>query len=521
MFQRYRLRTAGALCAVAFASLPALAQLNMDTRFTYQGRLSEGGQPANGVYDIRVRLFVDAEGTLQTGPDVVAEGVAVHDGLFTTKLDFGAQFTGYRNWAEIAVRPGVSTGDFTPLTPLQEITATPVAQFAMAPFYTVPGTYDLAYTQGSVGIGREPGSIVGYPFGLDVSAQAIRLGLDGNGGGQLVFVNNPGDNNIFLEAYGSGGVGSANQMYLTGAQGGQIPKLTLKGDTTEFTGNVGIGSPSPTARLDARGGGTGTGVYGRTDTGYGVYGYTTSASVGTAVYADGAQYGVYAKSYQGTGAAVWAVNDSGNAVVGVSAAPGYGSVIGASSAPTGYGGFFYNSGGGVALRADGLFETKTLRILGGADVAEAFEVRGAASGTPAAPTTGAAADAAAAVAPGMVVVIDPAHPGALRVAADAYDTKVAGIVSGANGLASGMVLKAEGTPMADGEHAIAMSGRVWCWVDADRGAVQPGDLLTTSPTPGHAMRAADSTRAHGAVLGKAMTPLTRGRGLVLVLVNLQ
>lgn len=516
--QRCRFGAAGALCAVVLGSLPAVAQLNMDTRFTYQGRLNDGGQPARGVYDLQVRLFLDADGTLQTGPDVVVEDVVVNDGLFTTLLDFGAQFTGYRNWAEIAVRPGASDGDFTPLTPLQEITAGPVAQFALAPFYTVPGTYNLAYTNGSVGIGREPGSIVGLDFGLDVSAQAIRLGLDGNGGGQLLLVNNFGDNKIYLEGLNGTTDGSASEMLFTGYAGGQIPKLTLKGTTTEFTGNVGIGNSSPTARLDARGSGTGTGVYGRTDTGYGVYGYTTSASVGTAVYADGAQYGVYAKSYQGSGAAVWAVNNSGNAIVGVSAAAGYGSIIGTSSAPTGYGGFFYNSGGGVALRADGLFETKTLRILGGADVAEAFEVRGA---TPATPATDASADAASAVAPGMVVVIDPAHPGALRVAAGAYDTKVAGVVSGANGLATGIVLKSEGNSLADGEHAVAMTGRVWCWVDAERGAVQPGDLLTTSPTPGHAMRAADSTRAHGAVLGKAMTPLASGRGLVLVLVNLQ
>jgi hypothetical protein len=62
---------------------------------------------------------------------------------------------------------------------------------------------------------------------------------------------------------------------------------------------------------------------------------------------------------------------------------------------------------------------------------------------------------------------------------------------------------------------------VWCLVDADRGAIKTGDLLTTSSTPGHAMKVADSTRAFGAVLGKALSELPSGRGLVQILVALQ
>jgi hypothetical protein len=63
---------------------------------------------------------------------------------------------------------------------------------------------------------------------------------------------------------------------------------------------------------------------------------------------------------------------------------------------------------------------------------------------------------------------------------------------------------------------------VWVQCDATGCAIAPGDLLTTSDTPGHAMRAAEADRMHGAVLGKAMTSLPPGeRSLVLVLVNLQ
>ena len=100
-------------------------------------------------------------------------------------------------------------------------------------------------------------------------------------------------------------------------------------------------------------------------------------------------------------------------------------------------------------------------------------------------------------------------------------SSVAGIISGAKGLAPGMVMQAEGQTHADGEHPVALTGRVWCWCDASFGAIEPGDRLTTSATPGHAMKAADSQRAIGAVIGKAMTPLADGRGLVLVLVQPQ
>jgi len=122
----------------------------------------------------------------------------------------------------------------------------------------------------------------------------------------------------------------------------------------------------------------------------------------------------------------------------------------------------------------------------------------------------------------MVVVIDPAHPGQLKLAADPYDRKVAGIISGANGLEPGIRLTAEGANMIDGDQPVALAGRVWCWCDADASApIEPGDMLTTSGIPGHAMKATDPTRAFGAVIGKAMTPLKEGKGLVLVFVNLQ
>ncbi len=66
-----------------------------------------------------------------------------------------------------------------------------------------------------------------------------------------------------------------------------------------------------------------------------------------------------------------------------------------------------------------------------------------------------------------------------------------------------------------------MTGRVYVQADATFGAIKPGDMLTTSETPGHAMKVTDHARAQGAILGKAMSGLKEGTGTVLVLVTLQ
>jgi hypothetical protein len=68
---------------------------------------------------------------------------------------------------------------------------------------------------------------------------------------------------------------------------------------------------------------------------------------------------------------------------------------------------------------------------------------------------------------------------------------------------------------------IALLGKVYCKVDAQFGAIEVGGLLTTSTTPGHAMKADDPAKAFGAVIGKALRPLPEGRGLIPVLIALQ
>lgn len=153
----------------------------------------------------------------------------------------------------------------------------------------------------------------------------------------------------------------------------------------------------------------------------------------------------------------------------------------------------------------GRVTTQVLEITGGADLSEHFVVR---------PVGGIAP------APGAVVCIDPAHPGDLVVSDAPYCRTVAGIVSGAGGVIPGVLMRQEGSA-ADGILPVALTGRVYVLADADRGPIAVGDLLTTSATAGHAMRVDDHIRAAGAIIGKAMTPLASGRGLVLVLVSLQ
>ncbi len=60
-----------------------------------------------------------------------------------------------------------------------------------------------------------------------------------------------------------------------------------------------------------------------------------------------------------------------------------------------------------------------------------------------------------------------------------------------------------------------------CKIDADIAAVEVGDLLTTSPTRGHAQKVLDPAKATGAVIGKALGALKKGKGKIPVLVTLQ
>jgi len=120
-----------ALCGLLTAANPAFAQ---GTAFTYQGFLTDGSGPANGVYDLQFTLKDAATLGNTVGSLVSADDVGVTNGLFTVTLDFTATpFDGNARWLDIAVRPGAGNGAFTALNPRQPLTATPYALYALTP----------------------------------------------------------------------------------------------------------------------------------------------------------------------------------------------------------------------------------------------------------------------------------------------------------------------------------------------------------------------------------------------------
>lgn len=301
-------------------------------------------------------------------------------------------------------------------------------------------------------------------------------------------------------------------------------------------GNVGIGTTSPSARLHVFNDDTTRPMYIqsthpttglsalRVDLASSASGNATIAGVNTGAGRAGLfqinNSGNSADAVEGTtngnGSGVYGFSAMGAGVTGVSEnANGYGGIFG-SLITNGKGLFVVGEShlidsvaigtttipSGVKLNVAGTTRTNVLEITG-ADVAEKF------------PTS-----EMNAIEPGTVMEIDPNTTGKLRIARGAYNRRVAGVTSGAGDIPVGAILG--NLPGSGGSPVIALNGRVWVKCDASRHAISVGDLLTTSATVGHAMAVRDHDRAHGAVIGKAMSALAKGEsGLVLVLVNLQ
>ena len=119
--------------------------------------------------------------------------------------------------------------------------------------------------------------------------------------------------------------------------------------------------------------------------------------------------------------------------------------------------------------------------------------------------------------PGTVLVFN--DKGNLEPSYKEYDKKVAGVVSGAGEFRPGIVLDTDNNN--DNRVPVALSGKTFCNVYASNDAIEVGDMLTTSSIFGHAMKASDHNLAFGSVLGKALSPLKHGKGLIPILVSLQ
>lgn len=274
------------------------------------------------------------------------------------------------------------------------------------------------------------------------------------------------------------------------------PAIGVAGNNSSANGFALYGYSSP-AGTGVRGEATkGAGVWGSSIEGSGVFGKSTKWRGVSGESVD--EHGVFGTSTNGAGVAGISQNWAG--VRGVSNSPTNGAVSAQnnSSGP----GIYASSQFGPAAVFAGTTRTEVLQITGGSDLAERFEV-----------SDGATAE------PGTVMVIDPDNPGHLMISTAAYDRKVAGVISGAGDVATGLVLHQEG--VLEGDAVVAIGGRVYVKAEALTGPIVPGDLLTTSDMAGYAMAVTDFDQAHGAIIGKAMTGLDTGTGLVLVLVNLQ
>ena len=160
--------------------------------------------------------------------------------------------------------------------------------------------------------------------------------------------------------------------------------------------------------------------------------------------------------------------------------------------------------GNYGQSSKGRVVTSELEITGGSDLAEHFDI-----------TTSTEEE----VLPGHLVSLDENESGKLILTNKKYDKNIVGIVSGANGVGTGMIMR-QRESIADGDYPVALVGRTYVRANTENGNIQIGDLLTSSSTEGEVMKVKKHRKAYGAIVGKAMSALTDEKGYVLVLINL-
>jgi hypothetical protein len=480
------------------------------SKISYQGFLTDDvGNPVNGTVNMVFQLWDDATAGSQVGSDIVKPGVPVSDGQFSVELEVSqGAFNGQALWLRVQVNSEW-------LEPRQEL---------------LPVPYALSLRPGAKITGASSGPVLSVNnSGAGVGIYAEATGPDAYAGEFIgdVYVSNDLNVNGRLDAF-SAYTGRLHAEVTS--LGGWIQAVEGVVNTADHGAGVLGAGYGPYAQ--------GVHGYSTGSNGYGVFGEVTGSDAvavrGLATGTDG--IGGYFASDTGYGLLVegiskfqlptgsWSVSTPGGwpGLIGYSQNGHrrelaikdnlmYLAVSNSDAPPAVTNGIVIMETGNVGvgkypsskLDVNGKTKTEVLQITGGSDIAEPFDI-----------------EATGVIKPGMVLAIDSENPGKLEIAEKTYDRCVAGIVSGAGGIQPGMVMGQSGS-LADGEYPVALTGRVYCWANASNGAIEPGDLLTTSDTPGHAMKVTDYTKAQGAIIGKAMTSLDEGTGLVLVLVSLQ
>jgi hypothetical protein len=199
----------GILALLTFLVLPHSTAFAQGTAFTYQGRLNDGGTPANGSYDVTFALYSVSSGDSAIAGPITNSAVAVLNGLFTATLDFGANFPGADRWLEIAVRPE-NTGDFITLSPRQQLTATPYAIMAgdvtggNVARLNVPNTAEQATGHPIVTGGLITSAVVDNGGSGYAAAPTVTVNANGPGTGAKITTTVSGSSVVALNVIGAG-----------------------------------------------------------------------------------------------------------------------------------------------------------------------------------------------------------------------------------------------------------------------------------------------------------------------------
>jgi len=249
-------------------SLNAGAVRAQNTTFSYQGSLKDGGNPANGPFDLQFKLFDALTGGTQLSATNTLQDVTVSSGIFSVALDFGTVFTGANRFLEISLRPGASTGTFTTLSPRQPITSIPYAIRSLSATSADGLSASCVNCVTSSQIGSLPTGSANYIQNRTSPQTSTNFNISGNGtvGGTL-----SAGTGVFSTASGTAVSGIA-----TGS--GAVTVAGVYGLSSRLDGNGVIGEANNgTNAYGVWGSSTnGIGVYGSSDTGRGVSGENTN-----------------------------------------------------------------------------------------------------------------------------------------------------------------------------------------------------------------------------------------------------